>query len=308
LEDEAHRTMTQVSRTRSARERRVINLAEVGIPDVPALGRYEYHAVRPGLASHRHPGCVEICYLARGCQTYRAGGREYRLVGGDVFVTAPGEEHDTGGEPEDCGVLYWLILDVSLTRGTLLMLSDADSAEVAYRLAHLLERRFAGRPVLKRIFQRLFDLHDQRDDSLRRVAIANQLVRCVLEVLDCASRHQGPRCSPEVLAIVDRICSNPEEEFHLTDLAGQMHLSLSRFKARFKAETGIAPHEFILRTKVDAARKVLLGGRTSITDTAMQFGFGSAGYFATVFKRFTNQTPHAFRAGGTSALLRDGNV
>lgn len=90
-------------------DRRVVSLEDIGIPGIQSLGRYEYHVVRPGLTYHSHADAVEISYLVRGRQIYRAGGKEYALVGGDLFVTAPGEPHDTGGHPEDCGAMYWLI-------------------------------------------------------------------------------------------------------------------------------------------------------------------------------------------------------
>jgi AraC-like DNA-binding protein len=40
-----------------------------------------------------------------------------------------------------------------------------------------------------------------------------------------------------------------EEEFSLEDLAEKIDLSLSRFKARFKSEMGIGPHEFMFATR-----------------------------------------------------------
>src|SRR4051812_19378581 len=109
-------------------ERRVLNLADVGLPEVPVFGRYEYRSARPGLATHAHDGAVEICYLERGCQTYRVGVREYNLVGGDVFVTAPGEPHDTGGKVEDRGILYWLNLKMPKQGRSLLILPSTESA------------------------------------------------------------------------------------------------------------------------------------------------------------------------------------
>src|SRR5580704_15125279 len=99
-------------RNQLQKERRVLDLAAAGLEEVPVLGHYQYAAARPGLATHTHPKTVEICYLERGYQTYRAAGREYQLVGGDVFVTAPDEPHDTGGHPEDRGVLYWFNLRI----------------------------------------------------------------------------------------------------------------------------------------------------------------------------------------------------
>lgn len=288
-------------------ERRVLDLACMGLPEVPVFGRYEYCSAHPGLITHTHPGTVEICYLERGCQTYRAGGREYHLVGGDVFVTSPGEPHDTGGHAEDRGILYWLNLKIPKRGQSVLMLPAAESAALVNKLSTLPERQFAGRPVLKQIFNEVFALCEQPAKPLVRVAVVNELVRCVLEVINCAHRDQGLHPTPRTAKIVERIRSYPERNYHLATLAEEAGLSLSRFKANFKAQIGLAPHEFILRCKIEAAKKRLLDEHRSVTDTAMELGFSSSQYFATVFKRFTHQTPIEFRTKGPAIPLREGS-
>ncbi|SPF46107.1 putative Helix-turn-helix-domain containing protein AraC type [Candidatus Sulfotelmatobacter kueseliae] len=298
------------NRLQRAPERRIINFNCLGILPVVALGRYEYHAVKLGLATHSHPNAVEICYLERGCQIYRAGGREYRLVGGDLFVTAPGESHDTGGQPEDCGILYWLLLQMPRESESFVMLPPNDGAVLADRLSHFPERQFPGRPALKQFFNQLFEIYDEPSSPLKRIRVVNQLLCCILEILDCSNQHFQRRCSPEIQRIVEFIQSSAEEEFSLEELAEKADLSLSRFKARFKSELGVGPHEFVLRTRIGAAKQALLHEKLAITDVAMRFGFSSSQYFATAFKRFTHTTPVQFRAsrGNFTLPLRDGGV
>jgi len=45
------------------------------------FGRYSYTSARPGLVHHKHHGCIEICHLIKGRQTYTVGMRDYRLCG-----------------------------------------------------------------------------------------------------------------------------------------------------------------------------------------------------------------------------------
>ena len=282
------------------RERRVISFRSSGITDVVRMGRYEYHSVKPGLTIHSHRNAIEICYLARGCQTYRLHGREYRLVGGDVFVAPPGVPHDTAGGPEDCGVLYWLILRIPKNRASLLQLGSRDGVVLCDRLLNLPHLHFVGRPVLKQIFDRLFELYDAPPDALKPLEIRHELLRWVMEVLRCAYNAQSRQHSTDINRVLEHIQSSPKEEFSLSSLAGEAGLSLSRFKVKFKSEVGIAPREFILRTKIEEAKKSLLDAQYSITDTAMELGFSSSQYFATVFKRFTQQTPKQYRDGSVS--------
>jgi AraC-like DNA-binding protein len=284
-------------------ERRVLDLAFLGLPEVPVFGRYEYSSAHPGLKTHTHQGTVEICYLDRGCQTYRAGGREYHLVGGDLFVTAPDEPHDTGGHAEDRGILYWLNLRIPKRGESMLMLPPEESDALMATLSSLPERHFAGRPILKHIFNEIFTLCEQPAKPLARVAVGNELVRSLLEVINCAYRQEGLHPSPRIARTVERIKSDPGGNYSLTDLAEEAGLSLSRFKTKFKAQMGIAPHEFILRCKVETAKKFLRDQNRNVTDTAMELGFSSSQYFATVFKRFTQQTPLEFCTKGPAIPL-----
>lgn len=294
-------------------------MSSIGLAEVPVFGRYEYCSARPGLTTHVHPHAVEICYLERGCQTYRTGGREYHLVGGDVFVTAAGEPHDTGGHVEERGILYWMNLKTPKAAGSILMLPPSESASLVYQLSTLPHRHFPGRPVLKQIFNEILSLCEPAAGvsdgaiktanhpaslALTRITVANQLVRLILETINCAHRHEGIHKSPAISRLAERIKSNPEQNYSLVELANEAELSLSRFKSKFKAQVGIAPHEFILRWKMEAAKQLLSERRKTVTDIAMELGFSSSQYFATVFRRFTQQTPLEFRTQPLSVPLR----
>lgn len=81
----------------------------------------------------------------------------------------------------------------------------------------------------------------------------------------------------------------------MDDLARHARLSLSHFKKRFRTETGLSPRQFILRDKIEAAKRILNEQPTSVTHIALDLGFVSSQYFATVFKRITGETPSRYR-------------
>ena len=85
-----------------------LDLADIGIPEVPLIGVNHTQRASPGLSPHIHPGSMEICYLVRGERTYRVDGRDYTFRGNQVFVTLPDEMHGSGGHMHGKGLLYWM--------------------------------------------------------------------------------------------------------------------------------------------------------------------------------------------------------
>jgi AraC-like DNA-binding protein/mannose-6-phosphate isomerase-like protein (cupin superfamily) len=284
---------TPTVRVDPSQERRILDFRSLGFRDVLVLGRYRYAEAHPALPLHSHGPMVEICYLESGQQTYWVGVERYDLRGGDVFVTLPHERHGSRQAPEGKGVLYWLLLRIPQGKRSLLSLAPAESRLVLERLRHLPARCFPGGAGLGRLLRRVLAAFDRRDDPLRRANLRNLLLRFLLEVLD-ASRGTGRAVSPAIRAVEQLIAENLDQALPVSRLARAAHLSESRFKARFKAEVGVPPADYVLRQRIDRARQLLWQGDLSVTAIAMQLGFSSTQYFATVFKRYTGHTPSGY--------------
>ncbi len=278
-----------------APHRRVLDLRQVGLAEVPMLGMYSYAHARPDLPVHRHAGGWEICYLERGNQVFEVNGRVYHLRGGDVFVTFPDEPHSTGGSPSEPGVLYWLNVRLPRSRSGLLALPRDESSRLVASLLQLPHRHFRASQQTKTLFKELFRWCDHQEVLHRTTRMRSAITRLLLEVIDASRRHAQSQSSERIGEIVRLIQAHPEREFRLEDLARHARLSLSHFKKRFKTETGLSPHQFILRDKIEASKRLLHGGGKSITDVALDLGFVSSQYFATVFRRITGSTPSEYR-------------
>ena len=88
---------------------------------------------------------------------------------------------------------------------------------------------------------------------------------------------------------------NLNEAIRLIDLASVSGYSLSRFKTKFRNETGITPAEFVALQKIEYAKHQLTETDISITDLAYSLGFSSSNYFSTVFKKYCTVTPREYR-------------
>lgn len=286
-----------------SRTRLEMDLRRLGIASVPILGRYNYTRAMPGLKAHRHPGAIEICYLVRGRQTYEVAGRRFALRGGDVFLTFPGEEHGTGGEPEEKGFLYWVTLRAPLqTGGSLLGLPCTESKALWKALRTLSRRHFPGTPEMKTHLDAVTALAHHRVPPLSRIVARNHLVAFVLAVVSAHGKAvlalERQRFA-DVFSWIESHIESPDD-LAVARLARVAGLSPSRFQAAFKLETGVPPAEFALRARIAEASRRLAERGTDVTSVAFALGFSSSQYFASAFRRFTNSSPRSVLRKGSA--------
>jgi AraC family transcriptional regulator len=95
--------------------------------------------------------------------------------------------------------------------------------------------------------------------------------------------------------VVDYIHQHLAEQITLSELASVVGLTRMHFAAQFRKSTGVRPHEYVTRLRVERARSLLLDPNVAIIDVAVACGFQSQAHFTTVFKRFVGTTPHRWR-------------
>ena len=278
-----------------SRRRLIMQLKRCGLPEVISLGRYNHTAAHPGLRGHSHPGAIEICFLVKGRQTYRVRGHDYRLRGGDLFLTFPDEWHGTGEAPEEKGVLYWLVLQLPRRGGSFLGLPPRQGRALLQGLTSIASRHFRGSPRIKEDLDAITLLYQQEMDPLISARIANRLQDFLIEVILCSQRPQVTAPRNPLQPVLDHIAGHREETFRVSDLAARAGLSVAQFNVRFREAMGVPPAEFVLRGKIEEARRRLERGGRTITDIAYDLGFSSSQYFATVFKRLEGISPRDVR-------------
>jgi AraC family transcriptional regulator len=94
---------------------------------------------------------------------------------------------------------------------------------------------------------------------------------------------------------VDYIRENYQQDIGFKDIADQLGMSPYHFARMFKHSTNESPHQFIMRCRVEAAKKLLVESNKSIADIAFEVGYKSQSYFTTRFALLVGATPAAFR-------------
>jgi AraC family transcriptional regulator len=91
--------------------------------------------------------------------------------------------------------------------------------------------------------------------------------------------------------VIDYIHTHLDRELGLGDLAAIAHLSPHYFTRLFKQSTGITPHQFVIRCRVERAKTLLLKGKDSIAQIAQQVGFANQAHLNLHLKRLLGVTP-----------------
>jgi len=80
-------------------------------------------------------------------------------------------------------------------------------------------------------------------------------------------------------------------EFGKDDFASSMNVSTSLLYKKVKSLTDQSPTDFIKLVRLDYALELLQSHKHSVTDVSELCGFGSIGYFSTVFKKHFGKSP-----------------
>jgi AraC family transcriptional regulator len=80
----------------------------------------------------------------------------------------------------------------------------------------------------------------------------------------------------------------------LSDLAGEANLSPFHFARLFKQTFGYSPCQYLHQLKLEAARKLIRAGRSSLTEIAYELGFSDQAHFCKAFRRATGMPPGRF--------------
>jgi AraC family transcriptional regulator len=85
------------------------------------------------------------------------------------------------------------------------------------------------------------------------------------------------------------------EPMRLADLAQAAGLTRMHFAAQFRSATGLRPHEYVLRQRIERAKTLLIDSEMALVAIALAVGFQTQAHFTTVFRRFALTTPHQWR-------------
>ena len=220
-----------------------------------------------------------------------------RVKKGSMFLTAAGAPYDFRYHtltPEPYEVVL-LFLSVPLFDEALQEVFGENAKNVQLRdmsgfedphlvplLQQLLEE--AARPRASRLFVRGI-----------AQAIAVHLARKYTAVTVAARGETSSLPGFKLRRVTDWMEAHLDEEFSLPRLAEQAGMSEFHFNRLFKRSTGIPPSQYLIKLRINTARRLLRETKESVITIANRVGYSNPSHFAQLFRKETGLAPTDYR-------------
>jgi AraC-like DNA-binding protein len=91
------------------------------------------------------------------------------------------------------------------------------------------------------------------------------------------------------------LSANLDARVPLKEVARECGLSVSHFSRAFRHSMGVAPHDWLLTRRVDAAKQKLRDNRLTLADVALACGFADQSHLTRVFTSKVGMSPGVWR-------------
>jgi len=232
----------------------------------------------------RH-GCHSVSYVRKGSFGCHSRGRFFELVAGSVLVGHPGDEYVCTHD-HVCGdecLSFFLTPQLVQTIGDR---ADLWRIGAAPPLPELM--------VLGELAQAAAD--GRSDIGLDEVGqlFASRFVEVVSgrPHRPAAAKARDRRRAVETALWID---AHSHRQIDLEHAAGQADISPFHFLRLFSSVLGVTPHQYLVRSRLRHAARLLADDDRPITDVAYDVGFGDLSNFVRTFHRAAGVSPRKFR-------------
>jgi AraC family transcriptional regulator len=131
-------------------------------------------------------------------------------------------------------------------------------------------------------------------DSLA-VSVASRLVSTYSSVARRPAEQNGGLGGRRLKQTLSYIEEHLSEDLSLAQLASISGISSSHFKSLFRESTGVPLHQYVIQRRLDRAKDLLMTGKLSIAEIALETGFSHQSHLARHLRRSSGLSPRAMK-------------
>ena len=232
-----------------------------------------------------HDG-YSVSYVRTGSFGLHSGARSFELVAGSIMIGGPGDEYVCSHDHHVCG-------DECLSFNL--------APELADRLCGRVDVwRTAALPPLPELVV-LGELGQAAANGAAQVGLDEVGVVFAARIVDIVSgqtreklrtQARERRIATEAALWID---ANSPSPIDLESIAAEVGASRFHFLRQFSAVLGVTPHQYLIRSRLRHAARLLATDAMPITDVALDVGFADLSNFMRTFRQAAGVTPRRFR-------------
>jgi AraC family transcriptional regulator len=227
-----------------------------------------------------------LSYVRKGSFGCRCGRRRDELVAGSVLIGRPGDEyiclHDHYDGGDEC-------LSFHLPAA---LVDEVGGGKAIWRSR--------GAPPLPElvVLGELAQAAARGDDTIGLDEVGLLLAARFVATISGrrqGSRQVGARDRRRAVAAALWVDAHCHRRIDLEGAADEVELSPFHFLRLFANVLGVTPHQYLVRSRLRRAARLLAGEARSITDIAFDVGFADLSNFVRTFHRAAGVSPRRFR-------------
>jgi AraC-like DNA-binding protein len=226
-----------------------------------------------------------VMYVKSGSGQVGFSGKVYSAGAGDVILLDCYRAHQYKAGEKGWHTL-WLHFDGSNSRAYYDLLNAREgcvlpagvSSAVPRLLLEILEGYRQGRP-------------------LQEALLSCKILQLLTELLLISPEAESPTDpgSTSVAGAMEYIEANYAKKISLDHLSRQVNWSPFHFSRQFKRETGYSPYEYVIKVRLEHAKRLLKNTKLQVKEIAAACGFSSESNFVYRFHRNIGVSPRDFR-------------
>jgi AraC family transcriptional regulator of arabinose operon len=221
-----------------------------------------------------------------GVGTATVAGREVRLGPGTCLLLPPGAALSAIHDPKRRLRVFYLHADFLDARGRALAATAVALPPMPVVVSDLSTLEPLARQVVQGNAAGGDAGHLRRDLALRLL-----LLKLHESARAPVTRSDGTRLTAALLAVRE----NPAAAWTVPGLAAQAGLSVSQTARRIRDLTGLSPRAFVIRARIERARRLMEESAMSLEQIAATLGYTDVYFFHRQFKAVAGVTPGRWR-------------
>lgn len=235
--------------------------------------------------THEH---LEIFYIEKGKGVFETKTQKVHIKANDIIVVNKGAVHRIYSEEEPLEYFNLATFNVQVGDNRLDTVSKGEFEKISFKSKenniYSIMRRFE---ILAK---------KEKVSVLRAYSVVYEILDVLISTLKSRNQNVPKEVSSRLTEkIKNYILENYDKDLLLEELSKRFFISKSHLGHTFKKEYGVSPVKFLIKTRVEQAKVLLLCTSKSITEISNEVGFSNPNYFAYYFQKLVGKTPSEFR-------------